>query len=322
MSDKNQITYLHTAYASPRHDAEAERAAIEDRLGVEVRVARTQAESAALIGTTEIAVSTARGLPEPLFERADRLGWVQCLSSGVDGFRLDRLREAGIVLTNGAGVNTEPVAEHAFAFLLGLERRLHRGVRQQATRTWERFEGGELLGKTLGLVGVGAIGGRIAEIASAFDMRVFGVKRDPTTAPEDVDEVVGPGRLDEMLVEADYVVIACPLTEETRGMIGAAELETMRQSALLVNVARGPIVDHDALVEALQLHAVAGAGLDVYPEEPFPEESPLWGLSNAVLTPHMAGSTPRKPERVAEVIAENYRAYTAGEVESMPTRVV
>ena len=322
MADPPEVLLLHTVYASRAHDADAERAAIADRLGVEVAAARTPPESRARIGTAEVVVSAGGGLPADLLDAATSLRWVQAVSSGVDAYPLDRLAEAGIVLTNVAGIHAEPIAEQTVGYLLAFERNILRGIHQQRDGRWERYEGGELSGKTLGLVGVGAVGGRVAALGDALGMTVHGVKRDPDDAPAILDRVVGPDGRFEVLAAADYVVVACPLTEETRGLLGREEIGAMKNSAVLVNVARGGIVDYDALTEAVQQHVIAGAALDVYPEEPFPAASPLWGLPNVIMTPHMAGSTPKKPGRIADVVAENYRAFVDGDLDDMPTRVV
>jgi phosphoglycerate dehydrogenase-like enzyme len=153
-------------------------------------------------------------------------------------------------------------------------------------------------------------------------MTVVGTKRDPSTAPEAVDEVHGPDGLFDVLDGADYVLLSCPLTPETRGLVGRRELGTMDGEAVLVNVARGEVVDQDALVYALQQGGIRGAALDVFEEEPLPGESPLWDLPNVVVTPHMAGSTPYKFERIADIFAENYEAFVDGRVEDLRNRVV
>ena len=311
---------LHTVRASHAHDEAAERAAIEDRLDLDVPLARTPPESLALLADAEVALSA--GLTADMLDAAPDLRWVQAFSSGVDGYPLDALRERGVVLTNAAGIHAEPIAQQALGYLLTFSRRLHVGFRQQAEGRWERYEGDELGGKTLGLVGVGAVGTRLAELARALGMRVLGVKRDPTTAPDVLDACYGPDGLYEVLPEADYLVLACPLTDETRGLVDAEAISALPNHAVLVNVARGGVVDDEALVYALQTHRLRGAALDVFPEEPLDGDSPLWGMPNVVVTPHMAGSSPRKPERIAEVVAGNYAAFVAGDLDAMPTRVV
>lgn len=320
MSNHPVTVILHTVSASHGHDEDAEHATLEDVLGIDIAVAKTSAESKALIQDAEIVIGW--GISEDLIDAAENLRWVQALSSGVDYYPLDRLRSEGIVLTNVAGIHARPVAEQVFGYMLMFSRRLHRGLRQQRESRWERYEGIELTGKTLGIVGVGEIGSRVAEIAQAFDMTVLGTRRDHETVPDGVDEMFGSDQLYEVLPRSDYVLLSCPLTEETRGMIGAEELGVMKNSAVLINVARGGLVDYGSLTKALQQKEISGAGLDVFPEEPYDPTVPLWNLSNVVMTPHMAGSTPHKPARVADVFSKNYRAFTEGDLDAMPTRVV
>lgn len=287
---------------------------------IDLRVARTPPESVAVVGEAEVVVSA--GITSALLDGAERLRWVQALSAGVDAYPLDRLRSMGVVLTNAAGIHAEPIAQQVLGYVLVFERRIHRGMRQQANRIWERYEGDELGGKTLGIVGVGAIGSKVAEYAGAFGMTVIGTKRDTSTVPDAVDEILPPEELFEVLSRSDYVVVACPLTDETRGLLGAAELGAMKSSAVLVNVARGPVVEEAALIEALQQHVLRGAALDVHETEPYPADSPLWDLSNVVMTPHMAGSSPRKWERIADVFAANYRAYLANDADEFVNRII
>lgn len=285
-----------------------------------VVTADTPAESHDRIGRADAVVTY--GFDDDLLQAATNLRWIQCLSAGVDHYDLDALRSRDVVLTNSSGIHAEPIAEQVLCYLLMFERRLVEGVRQQARNAWERFEGGELRGKTLGVVGVGAIGGRVAELGSALGMNVVGTKRDTSDCPAAVDELYPAEEYHDVLLRSDYVVLACPLTEETEGLLGRAEFRMMSSETVLVNVARGDVVDEDALVRALQSKHIRGAGLDVFSEEPLPGDSPLWDLSNVVVTPHMAGSTPKKPERWREILARNYEAFTAGNVDEMVNRVV
>jgi len=320
MPNHPKVVMLHSARASHAHDEDAERAAIEDRLGFDILMARTAPESVALLEDAEIALCN--GITDELVAAAAQLQWVQAFSSGVDAYPLDRFRDEDIVLTNAAGIHAVPISEQVLGYMLMFSRRLTRGVRQQYENRWERYEGGELKDETLGLVGVGAVGSRVAAIAQTLEMRVLGVKRDTETVPDGVDEVFSPDQLFEVLPEADYLVIACPLTDATDGLIGGDELDALKNSAVLINISRGAIVDYDRLVTALQLHEIRGAGLDVFPEEPYDLDSPLWDLPNVVVTPHNAGSTPRKPGRIAEIVAQNYAAFIDGDRSAMPTRVV
>jgi len=248
-----------------------------------------------------------------LLDAAGELELIQAMSAGVDRYDRDRFRERGIALANASGVHAEPIAEQALGYMLVFERNIHRGIHQQRDREWDRYGGGELADRTVGILGLGAIGTRTAELCSALGLSVLGTKRDPTEKPDAADAVFDPSGLDAVLERADYLVVACPLTEETRGLIDAEAFETMPDSSVLVNVARGAIVDERALVDALEDGAIAGAALDVFEEEPLPEDSPLWDRRDVVLTPHVAGTTPHYWERAADILAENYRRLSEGE---------
>jgi len=288
---------------------------------VVVDAATTALESAAALETADV-VLTIRPIADTL--PADTApDWVQTLNSGVDAYALDALADRGVAVTNAAGIAANPIAEQVLGYLLTFERRIHTGIRQQERDgLWQRYSAGELRGKTLGIVGVGAIGTRVAELAAAFEMEVIGTKRTPETAPSTVDEVHPPEGLPELLARSDYVVLACPLVEETRGLIDAEALMSMRSNAVLVNIARGPVVDESALEDALQQGRIRGAALDVFESEPLPPSSVLWDLPNVVITPHMAGSTPRYADRIASLVGENYAHYAAGEPEQFQNRVV
>ncbi|SEO29304.1 Phosphoglycerate dehydrogenase [Halogranum amylolyticum] len=261
-------------------------------------------------------------LDDDLLAAATNLRWIQCLSAGVDHYDLEALREREIVLTNSSGIHAEPIAEQTLCYLLMFERGLVQATRQQGRGVWERFEGGELRGKTLGVVGVGSIGTRVAELGAALGMTVVGTKRDTSERPAAVDELFAADDYHEVLRRSDYVVLAVPLTEETRGLLGGEELRLMSSDTVLVNVARGDVVDEAALTAALQNRSIRGAALDVFETEPLSADSPLWDLSNVVVTPHMAGSTPKKPERWRELLRQNYEALDAGDLEAMVNRVV
>ncbi len=286
---------------------------------VPVRTAATPGESRDLLADAEVAI-TGR-LPEDLVDAAGGLTWLQAISAGVDHLALDALAERDVAVTTAAGVHAQPAAEQVFGCLLTVERGLDEAAANQRRGVWERYSPGELAGGTLGVVGLGAIGTRVAELGRAFDMEVVGTKRDPSDAPDAVDEVYAPGDLRTVLTRVDYLVLACPLTEETRGLIGREQLRAMDDDAVLVNVARGEVVDQDALVRALQYRWIGAAALDVFEEEPLPPDSPLWDLSNAIVTPHVAGSTPRYAERLADLIAGNYEAYREDGVDALENRV-
>jgi phosphoglycerate dehydrogenase-like enzyme len=260
----------------------------------------------------------AGGFPRDLLPRAHNLRWVQQWGAGVDWLlRYPEAAELDFVLTNASGVHTVPISEHILAFLLAFGRGLHRALRAQLRREWFSYEQQtdlfELVGKTMVLAGIGAIGGRTAELATALGMRVLGVRRDPTVGAPGVEAMFGPDQLLDLLPEADFLVLAIPLTHETQGMIGEQELRAMKPTAYIINVGRGGIIQEDVLIQALQEGWIAGAGLDVFETEPLPEDSPLWGMENVILTCHYAGSTPRYDERAMAIFLNNLQRYRSGE---------
>lgn len=288
------------------------RSKITDQLpDTDITIARTPAESITAMETAEIVLT--HTLPEGSLDRATELQWVQALSAGVDMYDINALRDRDIALTSVSGVHAEPIAEQVLGYMLLFERNILTGIQQQRHNMWELYTGGELRGQTLGIVGIGSIGTRVAELGDTFGMCVVGTKRDTEAVPDAVEEVFSPDELDAVLKQSDYLVLACPLTDETHRLIGRRELDIMHSSAILVNVSRGPVVDESALVTALQQGRLGGAALDVFEVEPLPSESQLWTLSNVVITPHMAGYTPKLWERIADVFAANYERYCSGE---------
>ncbi len=285
-----------------------------------VTIAETPAESLSGFETATVALTPS--LSEEWLDRATELEWAQASTAGYDHYDLDALEAAGIVLTNATGVHGQPMAEWALGAMLGFERELFSARDRQHDGVWLRESGGELASKTIGIVGLGAIGGRTAELASALGCRVIGTKRDPSTAPDAVDDVYPADELDTVLAQAEYLVLACPLTDETRGLIDRDALRTMPREAVVVNVARGDVVAEDALVESLQQGRIAGAALDVFSTEPLPSNSPLWDLPNVLVTPHVSGSTPHYYDRIAEIFLENFEHFAAGNRDEMRNRVL
>lgn len=250
---------------------------------------------------------------------AGRLKFIQSISAGVDVFGLDDLKARGIRLASAQGANANAVAEHAMGLMLALSRMIHTARDNQARKLWRGMisdpaaREDELAGKTVLIVGLGGIGARLARFAKAFDMRVIGMKRDTSAKVENVDALVGPGELERVLGEADIVALTCPLTPETKGLINARRLAAMKPTAHLVNCARGPVVDEDALIAALQAGTIAAAGLDVTCEEPLAEASPLWAMENVLLTPHTGGETAAYERRVVDLLIENLGRLSRGE---------
>jgi phosphoglycerate dehydrogenase-like enzyme len=254
-----------------------------------------------------------------LLDRAKKLGFIQAIGAGTDQFPREELAKRGIRLASAHGVNYRAVAEHAMALILALSRRLPEARDNQAKRVWRGMIGDpsrredELGGKTLLIVGLGQIGGRLAQLAKAFDMRVVGLRRDPAAGRGAADAVHAVKDLASLLPAADFVALTCPLTRETENLIDAEALARMKRSAYLVNVARGRVVDEAALVEALAAHRIAGAGIDVTWEEPLAASSPLWGMEQVLITPHTAGETSRYEDNVIEILRDNLGRLWRGE---------
>jgi phosphoglycerate dehydrogenase-like enzyme len=242
---------------------------------------------------------------------AGRLKLIQSISAGTDHYDKELLRARGIRLASAAGVNAEAVAEHAMALILALSRRLPEARDNQHARHWRGMIGDlsrredQLTGKTLLVVGTGRIGSRLVRLAKAFDMRVIATRRDPAAGVAGADAVYGTAHLNQLLGEADIVVLACPLTSATENLIDAAALAAMKPAAQLVNVARGRVVDEPALIHALQEGRLAAAALDVTAEEPLPAASPLWSMPNVLITPHTAGETRAYEDGVIDILIDN-----------------
>ena len=255
-----------------------------------------------------------------LTQLGGKLKFIQSIGAGTDQFDRAALSAKGIRLASAAGVNARAVSEHAMSLILALARRLPEARDNQAKKTWRGMIGDltqredELTDKTLVVVGLGRIGGRLAQLAKAFDMRVIGVRRDPAGGRGAADEVHPLSALPGLLPAADFVALTCPLTPETTNLIDAAALASMQRSAYLVNCARGRVVDEAALVAALQAGTIAGAGIDVTWEEPLPAESPLWDAPGAFITPHTAGETRRYEDNVLDILMENLSRQWRGEM--------
>lgn len=285
----------------------------------EITVCRSVGSFPEALETADVLVTNR--FPERYHEYADGLSWIQAVSAGVGMYDLDVLRDAGVIVTNASGVHAQPIAEHVLAYILVFERKVLTGIQQQHERQWVRYQPGELSGKTLCVVGLGAIGSRIAQLGDALGMTVVGTRSSPERGNEYASDVRGADGLDDLLPVADYVVLACPLTPETRDLIGYEEFVSMKQKAVLLNISRGKVVNEAALVEALSNGRISGAALDVTQTEPLSEDSRLWAMPNVLVTPHVSGLTPRYWERIAEIFAENYKRFVSGEYDEMRNRV-
>ena len=243
-----------------------------------------------------------------------RFRWLQQTFAGVEWLEdYPELAQSGFVLTNASGVAAIPIAEHVLTLMFSLARCVYRFADAQRDHTWYKsVRLNELDGSTMGIVGLGAIGEKLAEKARGLNMRVIGLRRDPAKSSKHVESMLGPGGLPELLELSDWVVMTTALTSETRGLIGEPELRGMKDTAYLINIARGELVQEKFLIRALREGWIAGAGLDVFEREPLPADSPLWDMQNVVITSHHSGSTPCYADRTTSIIVENVRRYRNG----------
>lgn len=262
----------------------------------------------------EVILHWKKAIEQTVLEQNNQLKWIQTWSAGVNNLPLEQLSERNVSITSANGVHAYPISETIFALMLGLTRKIHTYVRQQQQKQWEHADLKlEIHEKTIGVLGVGAIGLETAKIAKAFGMKVLGVRHSGKST-DYVDEMYTPDQLSDVLPQCDVVVITLPLTDETTNLFGKEQFDQMKNSSTLINIGRGPIVKEDELVEALQSGKIAGAGLDVFATEPLPEDSPLWEMENVIVTPHTAGSTEHYTERVVrDVFIPNLKNYLEGE---------
>jgi phosphoglycerate dehydrogenase-like enzyme len=287
-----------------------------------------QAGIAAALQRVDVAILAA-DLDER-FLAAPNLRWVHCDHSGLNASARPEVVQSHLIVTGSAGRSGPALAQHAMFFALSLAYGSAELIDMQRKHVWRGIpDFGErrcLWGKTIGIVGMGHTGMEIAKVARVFGMRVLGYRRS-ATPPPGVDRLYSAqagDTLDEMLAGADLLVLCVRLTDETYHLIGARELALMKPSAVLVSLARGPVVDTDALIAALRSGALAGAGLDVFEEEPLPADAPIWDAPNVLITPHQTVEMPDLAARSLDIIEENVRRYRAGEPmlnQLMPTDV-
>lgn len=264
------------------------------------------------------------GFPPDLFRAAAadgrmRLRWVHSGSAGVAGSLYPEMVESDVVLTNSAGIYSEPMAESVMAMILYFARGLDIAVAAQARRRWEKGQleatdspVREIADATVGILGFGGIGREVARRAVALGARVVALKRTPAEPPPGVELLSGADSLPELIRRSDYLVVTLPETSRTRGLVGAPELEMMRRDAVLVNVGRGAVLDENELARRLRDRRIRGAALDVFAREPLPPDSPLWELPNVLITPHVSGISRSYWRREIDLIVENLRRYASG----------
>ncbi len=258
-------------------------------------------------------------VPDNILTRAPKLTLVQLTSAGADRL-IDSELVRRVTVTTASGIHAIPISEYVIGAMIAFAKGFPRSARSQAKNTWQAYLAQELAGATVGVLGLGAIGGRVAQLSKALEMRVLAVRRSSErrmTGAEAgqpfVDEMFPPSELAAFLAECDYVVLAVPLTSESRHLIGEAELAAMKPGAVIVNIARGAVIDQDAMVRALKSGRLGGAALDVTDPEPLNPDSELWGMENVMITPHISGGTPHYMDRAIDLFCDNLRRHLAGE---------
>lgn len=284
----------------------------EDQLrsveGVDLEIVADRAGLSGVIASAEVVAGT---VDADLLSRAPELRWVQSWAAGPNEMLYPEMIDSDIVLTCAKGNGAVPLAEHAMLLMMMLNSGSAAWFDAQRERRWGRHPHNELQGRTCGIIGLGGSGQDLAEKAQAFHMRVLGVRRNHQPTPF-VDEILPLDHLHDLLERSDFVAITTPLTDETRGLIGEAQLRAMRPTAFLVNISRGGIIDDDALLRALQEGWIAGAGLDAHGVEPLPADSLFWTAPNTIITPHNGATTPQTTRRGLEIFVDNLVRYTQG----------
>ena len=285
------------------------------------RSAEQQAEWHALLRRAEVLWDFAYGEQQGPLELSPNLRWVQTTSAGVGQMvRRLGLQESDVIVTTASGVHAQPLTEFVFAALLFHTKRLGHLLAEQRAHRWERFCARELDGQTMAIVGPGRIGRKIAQIARCFGMTVWAMARehDPERAATlGIDRLFARDELRTMLAGADCLVLCAPHTPETEGLIGRRELAALKPGAVLVNIARGAVVDEDALIEALRDGRIGLAALDVFRTEPLPPDSPLWDLPNVLINPHSASTADTENAKLTDRFLRNLGHFLAGEYDRM-----
>jgi phosphoglycerate dehydrogenase-like enzyme len=251
----------------------------------------------------------------PALQFATKARWIHHFGTGVDGVLTAEVMANPLPLTNGRGVFRVPLGEWTVAAMLFFSYDLRRVIRQQEAGLWQQFDSRMLQGKTLGIIGYGAIGSAAAERARPFGMRIVALRRRAGLFGNDplLDETFPPERIDDLMAASDYVLIAAPLTPETRGMVGPAQIAAMRPTAVIINVGRGPVIDQTALQAALETGKIRGAALDVFEVEPLPAGHPFYKMENVLVSPHTADHVEDFHALAYPAFFENFRRFEAGE---------
>lgn len=253
-------------------------------------------------------------VPQSLLKRAPKLKWIQTISAGIDHLITEDVLASPVIITTIKGMSSTQVAEFVFGVALTFVKRLSFCFQLKQAKQWQKYRTAGLQSKTMGIVGFGHIGSEVARLAKAFGMRVIAIRRsmEKKTLNGNVDILLPMDSLIQLMTESDFVLVSVPLTPETTKLIGEKELRSMKSTAYLINIARGNVIDEESLIHALENDWIAGAGLDVFTEEPLPAESRLWELPNVILSPHVSGDTEDEYEQATAFFIENLKNYLDG----------
>jgi len=279
---------------------------------------KTESEVGDFIGKARILLTF--NISDGLIRKAVNLEWIQALGTGVDSILGLPSLPKGVLITSTRGIHGPQMSELAMLFMLALTRRFQDTVRNQDMAVWDRWSGELLWGKKVGILGLGAVGKEIARKCKTSGMTVYGINRSKKQV-DAVDRFFGLDGLLAVAREVDFFIVVVPLTPQTRGMVGAEVISAMKPSAYLLNLARGPVVDEKALIQALESGTLAGAGLDVFNEEPLPPGHPFWKMKNVIVTPHVGGTSTSYVGQALPILQENLRRFLRGERHTLINRI-
>lgn len=302
-----EILYYPELLGQPRYAA--------DHTAPAERSPEQEAQWRALLREADILFDFDHSHRADLPELAPKLKWIQATSAGIGQFvkRMGYAEATDWIFTTASGVHARPLAEFAIMTMLMFAKNYRYLEKSKANQHWERYAASQLAGKKVGIIGLGKIGREVARLAKAFEMQVVGNRRDPDVSMPNVDTVFGAKDLAGLLDGLDFLVLACPHTPETDKLIGEKELALLPASAVLINIARGAVVDQPALIAALQSGRLAGAALDVFDPEPLPPDNPLWKMPNVIVSPHSASTADIENVKLVELFCANLKRYLAGE---------
>jgi len=283
---------------------------------VDIQTVNEWQAAAKSIADADILVTFGAMMTDDVVKNAPKLKWIHALGTGLDGIIDLPSLDKGVRISSTRGIHGAPMSEMTFLQMLALSRNFPRTVRNQDRAQWERWPAKLLDTKTVGILGVGLIAEELAPKCKAFNMTVVGISSTPRQV-QGIDRFYHRDELKQAAPELDYLVVLVPYTPETHGIVDAGVFSAMKSSSYLVNIARGGVVDEDALVQALESGEIAGAGLDTFVQEPLPPNHPFWKMKNVIITPHLGGFNDAYPDKAIPIIEKNLRCFLNREIEKM-----